>query len=300
MRFRRIISWFLAISAALGTLFPYGDAYTPGSFPLIGIDEKQDDAMRIMSFNVRCADVNGVSATRRRMLVLEQILRAEPDSLGVQEATPAWMFWLRQLPQYEIVGECRDGKNKGEACPVLFNSEKYELIDHGTFWLSETPDRVSRGWDAACNRTCTWVVLENRQDGTRFAHVNTHLDNSGRTAVREGARMIVRFITEQFADLPVVFTADLNAQPGSTGYNIMCELLSDARLTAPDCTDECRGIYTFHDGKPGGTDLLTLDYVLCGTGVTALSYRTVTEGVNGRVVSDHFPIYADVRIDPDT
>ena len=298
MLFRKIIGLFLAISAAFGTLFPYADTYQQDVFPIIGVDEKAEDAVRIMSFNIRCRDVNGVPASQRRMLALEEILRVAPDSLGVQEATPAWMFWLQQLPQYGIVGECRDGKGRGEACPVLYNREKYKLIDHDTFWLSETPDEVSYGWDAACRRTCTWVLLENKQDGTRYAHINTHFDNVGRTAVRESAKMISAFIAEKFAGVPVVFTADMNATPGSTGYRIMTESLADARLTAPDCTDECRTIYTYHDGKPHGDELLILDYVLYGAGVNALSYRTVTEGVNGRFVSDHFPIYADVRFDP--
>lgn len=299
MLFRKIIGLSLAISAAFGTLFPYADAYKPGDFPIIGVDEKAEDAVRIMSFNVRCKDVNGVPASSRRMLALEQILRAEPDSLGVQEATPAWMFWLRQMPQYGIVGECRDGKGRGEACPVLYNREKYKLIDHDTFWLSETPDEVSYGWDAACRRTCTWVLLENKQDGTRYAHVNTHFDNVGRTAVRESAKMISAFIAEKFDGVPVVFTADLNARPGSDGYNIMTEMLADARLTAPDCTEECRDLGTFHDGAPQERKRLSqLDHILCGAGVTALSYRTVTEGVNGRFVSDHFPIYADVSFAP--
>ena len=297
MLFRRIIGLFLAISAAFGTLFPYGDAYEEGTFPIIGIDEKAEDAVRVMSFNIRCADVNGVPASRRRLIALEEILRVAPDSLGVQEATPAWMFWLRMLPQYGIVGECRDGKGKGEACPVLYDRTKYKLIDHDTFWLSETPDEVSYGWDADCRRTCTWALLENKADGTRYVHVNTHFDNEGQQAVRESAKMITAFIAEKFSGVPVVFTADMNARPGSAGYNIMTETLTDARLTAPDCTDECRTLFTFHNGKPEGRTTPILDYVLYGEGVTALSYRTVTEGVNGRLVSDHFPIYADVRID---
>ena len=297
MLFRKIVSLLLAVSAAFGTLFPYGDAYREGAFPIIGIEEKAEDAVRVMSFNIRGADVNGVSATRRRMLALEEILRVAPDSLGVQEAKPGWMFWLRMLPQYGIVGEARDGKGRDEACPVLYNREKYKLIDHDTFWLSETPDEVSFGWDAACRRVCTWALLEDKQDGARYVHVNTHFDHVGRTAVRESAKMIMAFIQEKFTDVPIVLTADLNAQPGSTAYNIMTETLVDARVSAPDCPDECRTLYTYHDGKPDGDELLMLDYVLCGEGVSALSYRTVTDGVNGRFVSDHFPIYADVRID---
>ena len=290
MLFRRLLSMLLAVSMAAATLFPYGDAYTPGTFPIIGIDEKADDAVRVMSFNIRCYGVGDEGVARRRLIALEEILRVAPDSLGVQEATGAWMFWLRMLPQYGIVGKCRDGGISGEHCPVLYNREKYRLIDADTFWLSETPDEVSYGWDAACRRVCTWVLLENRESGVRYAHVNTHFDNVGKTAVKKSAEQISAFIAERFPDVPVVFTADLNAEPDSVAYEIMTRTLSDTRLTAPDC----QSFGTYHDAAPQDYSDCIIDYVLCSQNVTPLVFRTVTEGVNGRFVSDHFPIYADV------
>lgn len=290
---RRILSLLLTLSALLAAVFPYTDTFTPDTFPIIGIDEKADGAVRIMSYNIRGADVNGTNASRRRLIALEEILRVSPDSLGVQEAKPMWMFWLRLLPGYGIVGKGRDGFGRGEHCPVLYNRRKYKLVDSDTFWLSETPDEVSFGWDADCRRVCTWAVLENRQDGTRYVHVNTHFDHVGEVAVEQSAKMIVSLIAERFSDLPIVFTADLNAKPNSASYRIMTQALTDTRLASPDSKSLP---YTYHDGKPEKETDWLIDYILCSADVTPLTYRTVTEGVNGRVVSDHFPIYADVQL----
>ena len=289
---RRFISFFLSLFTALTAFFgiAYRDTYEPGTFPIYGIDEKAEDAVRVMSYNIRCKDVAGTPASRRRLLALEMILRVQPDTLGVQEATPEWMFWLRRLPGYDVVGEGRDGNGRGEHNPIVYNSDKYRLVDTDTFWLSETPEQVSLGWDGACNRICTWALLEDRETGERFAHVNSHFDYKGRTAMREGAKMVSGFIEANFADVPVVFTADMNAVPGSEPYRIMCGTLSDLRESAPDST-VC---FTYRDTQDHVDADCILDYVLASDDVTPLTFRTVTEGINGRYVSDHFPIYADV------
>ena len=113
---RQTISFFLALFTAITSFFgiTYRDTYEPGAFPIYGIDEKAEGAMRVMSFNIRCKDVAGTPASRRRLIALEMILRVQPDSLGVQEATPEWMFWLRRLPGYDVVGTGRDGHGRGE------------------------------------------------------------------------------------------------------------------------------------------------------------------------------------------
>ena len=289
----KLFCFFLALVSSLtSTVGPARkDAFTPGTFPEIGIEEKAADAVRIMSFNIRSADVNGTSASLRRQIALEEICRVAPDSLGVQEATELWMLHLRTLPQYGIVGEGRDGGVRGEHNPILYNKETWRLEDSGTFWLSETPDKPSLGWDAACPRICTWAALKNKKTGETYVHVNTHFDHVGETAVAEGAKMVADFIRTRFAGKHVVFTADMNAGPDSEAYRIMTALLQDTRLTAPDS----KSYGTFHDGKPDVYTDWILDYILCGKTVTPLVFRTVTEGVNGRLVSDHFPLYADVR-----
>ena len=214
-----------------------------------------------------------------------------PDSAGLQEVTDDWLRSLEKIPGTALVGEGRDGDGRGEGCYILYNSNKWKCLDSGTFWLSETPDVPSFGWDAACRRVCTWALLQNRVTGEQYAHVNSHFDHKGRIAVVEEAKMVVDFINTHFGDVPVVFTADLNATPESESYRIMTQTLSDARLNA----EEKQEYGTFHGTHPETHADYYIDCILTGSGTQVKSYRTVTVGVNGRFVSDHFPIYADLR-----
>lgn len=276
------------VSASLG--ITYADSFEEGSFPRIEVGEQAEDSVRVMSFNLRCTDVNGVPAIRRYRLGAAQIIEAHPDSVGVQEATPMWMLYLRlHLPEYSGVGLGRDGGHKGEHCAIFYNKTKYDAIDHGMFWLSETPDEPSFGLDAACRRVCTWVILKDKATGKEYAHVNSHFDNAGQNARVMEAEMISSFIRERFAGIPVVFTADLNSRASEKAYKIMTEELEDTALIA----ESAETFGTFHDGRPQEY-AKTIDYVMCSPGATVADHRTVTAGINGRLVSDHFPIYSDI------
>ena len=127
-----------------------------------GFTQKEENAMRIMSFNIRCTNVGNDTWEDRIDIVTQSIIDGNPDSVGVQEATPEWMETLNKTlgEKYNYVGVGRDdGDNEGEYSAIFYLKDKYNVVDSGTFWLSETPDEVSFGWDAACRRVCTWVVL---------------------------------------------------------------------------------------------------------------------------------------------
>ena len=279
------------------TIPPIMDSYAGHEFPLIAPEEKPAGATRIMSFNIRCDDVNGVNMQQRTGIAIQQIKEVMPDSLGVQEATPAWMETLQtQLPEYGCVGVARDnGKTrdrKGESCPVLYLRTKYILLDHGDFWLSDTPDEPSYGPGAACRRVCTWAKLKNIKTGAVYVHVNTHFDHVSEEARVQAGEILKQYISEHFADVPVVFTADMNTRENGEAYATMTQNLVNTRHAAADSV----GYGTFHACSPETHADHYIDFVLCSQDVQALTYRTVTAGVNGRFVSDHFPIYADVII----
>ena len=288
-------SLILGISARLDMRAkePPADTFAPGTFPIIEVACQPVCSVRIASFNVRCADVNGVPDKARKTIVQKQIADLAADSIGLQEVTLMWKKTLEKMPGYALVGEGRDGESYGESSPILYNKLRYTCTQSGTFWLSETPDVVSFGWDAACRRVCTYVVLKNRWTGETYAHVNSHFDHKGKQAVVQEAQMVSDFIRDNFGGMPVVFTADLNAQPDSEPYRIMTESLYDARL----CADDVQTYGTFHAVKPETHAQYYIDYVLCSAQVHPLAYRTVTAGECGRFVSDHFPIYADLRFE---
>ena len=260
--------------------------------PLQGFEEKADDAIRIMSFNIRCTNVGKRDRKDRVADVVETIEKGHPDSLGVQEATTEWMADLdNELAEYAHVGVGRDdGVSAGEHSAIFYLKDKYTCVDHGDFWLSPTPDVVSKGWDASHNRICTWAVLEDKETGNRYVHINAHFDNNGVIARSNSCDMILEKAAE-YTDLPVVFTADMNIEEGSVDYNhITSGCLKDTKFASPDTMS----YLTYHDTKPQKHEKDIIDFILINDNFEALTYRVVTEDVSGEYVSDHFPIYADI------
>ena len=268
----------------------------PDNSVVQGFEKKEECAIRIMSFNIRCANVGKDSWEDRIGIVSQTIIDSEADSVGVQEATPEWMAALKENigSIYNYVGVGRDdGDDEGEYSAIFYRKDKYKAVESGTFWLSETPEKVSFGWDAACRRVCTWAVLENIETKERYVHLNSHFDHVGVAARKNSVDMIVSKAKE-YADLPVVFTADMNVKEGSTNYNQFVDsgVLRDTKFAAPDSMNYC----TYHDTKPQKHTDDVIDYVMINEHFEALSYRVVTEGIDGRFVSDHYPIYSDLKL----
>lgn len=268
----------------------------PDTSVIQGFEAKEESVMRILSFNIRCTNVGSDSWEDRIGIVSQTMLESEADSIGVQEATPEWMATLKETvgEKYAYVGVGRDdGDNEGEYSAVFYLKDKYTVIDSGTFWLSETPDKVSFGWDAACRRVCTWVVLENKETAEKYVHLNSHFDHIGITARKNSVDLILDKASE-YADLPVVFTADMNVKQGSDNYNQFVDsgILRDTKFDTADTMNYC----TYHDTKPQNHADDVIDYVMVNGKFDTVAYRVVTEGIDGRFVSDHYPVYADIVI----
>ncbi len=255
--------------------------------PETGVKAPPADTVRIMSFNVRDGEFD------REEIVPQVVADYLPDSVGFQECEGTWYLTLKTyLPDYQIIGVGRltGLPLLGESTAIMFRKDKYELVDWGTFWLSETPDKVSLGWDAKYYRTCTWAVLKNRDTGECYAHVNTHIDNAGTEARMKGLELVLEKAAS--FDMPVVVTGDFNFIKGSEYYKkLVSGKLTDVSSTAAEA--DTGG--TVHDYK-GGTDGNILDYICVNEKITDVkSYKIMREKYNDRYVSDHYPIYADMR-----
>ena len=171
----------------------------------------------------------------------------------------------------------------------MYRKDKYRLVDWGTFWLSETPDYASVGWDAKYHRTCTWAVLENRETGERYAHVNTHLDNQGAEARVKGLELVKQKAAS--FDMPVVVTGDFNFPKGSDLYKkLVADELTDVSAIAEAADSGC----TAH-GYSGAVEGNPIDFILVNDMITDVkSYNIMREKYNDRYVSDHYPVYADM------
>lgn len=253
---------------------------------------KKNNTLRIMSFNIRCSGVGVQTAESRYPLVSETILKGEPDSVGLQEATPEWMDYLKSAlsDNYDFVGIPRE--DEGEYSSIFYLKDKYTVTESGNFWLSETPEKESKGWDAACYRICTWGVLENKETKEKYVHVNTHLDHIGVEARRNGVELMLQHL-KKYSDIPAVFTADMNIEEGTENYLQFVDsgFMYDTKHQAENTVD----CLTFHNIKPSVFHDV-IDYVMINDRFSADTYRVVTKGIDGKYVSDHFPIYADLYI----
>lgn len=250
--------------------------------------------MRVMSFNLLCDGHGSRKWQRRTPRVVEAIRACCPDSFGVQEAHLGWMTALRtHLPAYDSVGVGReDGADEGEFSAVFYLRDKYTLLDSGTFWLSETPETPSMGWDAAYRRICTWAKLQEKATGKVFIHFNTHLDHIGRAAQQKGAELVARKAEALGGDIPAVFTGDFNVTPDSAPcLAIKARGFVDLR----DIATQADTGETFHDfapKKPG----LVIDYVFARGDVSAERFCVMRDMFDGDFPSDHYPVYADVGL----
>lgn len=262
--------------------------------PFLGFDSVDysakapaQEVTRIMSFNVRNGEYD------RGKIVPQLIADYMPDSVGVQECEGTWYLTLKTYlkENYDIVGVGRLTGIKciGESTAILYRKDKYKLVDSGTFWLSETPEKVSVGWDAKHHRTCTWVVLENRETGKQYAHINTHLDHKGELARTNGLDLVLKK-AESF-DIPVVLTGDFNFEKSNPLYT---QLVSGCLADTQDTAENTMSGKTYH-AYDGGEEGEPIDFILTNGKINQVkNYAIIRELYDGKLVSDHYPIYADV------
>ncbi|MBQ4626417.1 MAG: endonuclease/exonuclease/phosphatase family protein [Clostridia bacterium] len=249
---------------------------------------------RILSFNVLCAGKEHRWWKNRVPLVCSIIKEYKPSSFGVQEAHWEWMQALcKNLPEYNYVGVGRDdGDKDGEFSAVFYLKDEFTASESGNFWLSETPDKPSKGWDAACIRNATYVKLTHNESGKSYIHFNTHLDHVGINAQINGVKMIQEKAAS-FGGLPVVCTGDFNVFQDSECYNTMVSAnMGDSRKMAAD-SDDC---YTFHGFIPEEIREI-IDFVFVDKAtVKPLNFKVINKLIDGEFYSDHYAVYADIEL----
>lgn len=199
--------------------------------------------LKVASFNIKCGSSHGMGNSKsgngwddRKGYLCDLINYTAFDVFGAQEARPGQLKDMAAaLPDYAYIGVGRDdGKSKGEHCPVFYRRERFKLLDSGTFWLSDTPEKVSRGWDGDCNRICTWGYFQDKVTKSKFYFLNTHLDHRGVVAKTKGVELILKFIEEHCKGVQVIVTGDMNVNQNSEWYKQFVEsgVLKDSFVAA--------------------------------------------------------------------
>ncbi len=255
--------------------------------------KKKTSNLKVISYNIRLGTAkDGDNSWEFRYPASSAMINDQkPDIFGLQEAYDFQVNYLEEAcPDYKSVGVGReDGIHKGEHMSIFYNTKTIKLLKWGTFWLSETPDVPSKGWDAQCFRTATWALLKDKASGRKFYYVNTHLDHVGWEARKNGMKLIVDRIDKiNPKGLPMVVTGDFNMRINRPEFDDMKKMMKNAREEAVK-TDHHQTANGW--GKSGPDSII--DYVWYKGFSSCPEYKTITKPYMGRqYISDHYPITA--------
>jgi endonuclease/exonuclease/phosphatase family metal-dependent hydrolase len=265
--------------------------------PVFGKTEKKG-SFNIMTYNIRMnTPDDGVNAWPLRKDKVTGLIRFhQADIFGVQEALILQMNDLKAgLPEFDSYGVGRDdGKEAGEHMTIFFRKSRFEKLDAGTLWLNESTDKPGLGWDAACNRTCTWVKFKDKQTKKIFFHFNTHFDHRGRVAREESAKLILKFMASINKDnLPMILTGDFNSSKEQPPIQKILTVLFDSRdkcQTAPYGPPHTSGGFAVKEPRN------TIDYIFINDKVKVLRHGVLSDSSGLYFPSDHLPVLAEVEI----
>ena len=250
--------------------------------------------LKVISFNIRsCDDGNGHSIPERAPRLFSVTLPYDADVIGLQEYTPCWEEHIDKYfcDNYELFNKHRTDTGWIESAPMLWKKNKFDCVKRGYFWLSDTPEVMSGGWDDyAHNRICIYAVLKDKQSGKAFTFMNTHLGFGEENQVKS-IKLIQKY-AEGISPYPTLITGDFNMTPSSRPYAEMVKKLSDANgLTANDRRPTYHAYNTQNclDGH--------IDYCFVTKDISPIAFKIIDELVEGKYPSDHYGIYTELEIE---
>ena len=252
----------------------------------------------IMSYNIRYDNTWDVenSWTIRKNKVIQILIQYAPSIIGIQEGLLNQVQYLDScLTNYDYVGVGRDdGQEKGEFCAIYFDTTQYSVLNHSTFWLSETPDIISVGWDAALERICTYGLFRDRKTAEEFWVFNTHFDHMGARAREQSSGLILKMIKKiNRRSLPLILMGDFNSIPNSSPVKEIKTELSDALQISLEKLQGPRG--TFNGFNKDLPIEKRIDYIFTND-LKVLSYTHINDRLdNNRHISDHLPVMIKIQ-----
>lgn len=261
--------------------------------------------LNAMTFNIRLSIPEKDSLNNwqnRKEKVASQILFHETDIVGVQEARPNQMVDLQGLlPSYQYAGVAREPNEWGEFSAIFYNTNRLQLLEQNTFWLSENITHVGeKGWDAACPRIVTYAYFKDKKTKKTFYVFNTHFDHMGKIARRESAKLLLQKVNEISQNTPTIIMGDFNAKPNDEPIQIITEKSNSLHLI------DSKNISLFAHYGPTGTfngfqakeeSNEPIDYIFIKNKVKIVQHATLSQTWNGHFSSDHFPVFVKLEIE---
>lgn len=277
---------------------------------LCGCQPDKKTTFTAASYNLRNANsadsLQGDGWGNRCPIIAGLVQFHEFDIFGTQEGLRHQLDSLKtSLPKYDYIGVGRnDGKKEGEHAAIFYRIDKFELLEHGDFWLSETPEKPSVGWDAVLPRICTWGHFKYKDTGFEFLFFNLHMDHIGKQARVESALLVQQKMKEIGENLPAILTGDFNVDQTSESYQVLHEsgILSDSYEVAQlryATNGTCAG-WNPNTYTPNRIDhiFVTKNFIVEKYGVLTDTYRIKNEATGmyeARIPSDHFPVKAVLK-----
>lgn len=254
---------------------------------------------KLMTYNIKLDYPKEGENTwaERKDFMIGQINFYAPDIFGIQEGMPNQMKDMSEmLPNYNFVGVGRDdGKDEGEYSAIFYNKSKYTIVESSTFWLSETPENVSMGWDAVCNRVCTYALFEDKKTKKKFWVFNTHFDHVGTVARYESSQLIINKINAlNISNYPVALMGDFNLEETNESIQYILTHLKDSKSVSKAKPFGPTGTYNAFEFHKPVTH--RIDYIFVNAGITVQKYAVLSDSKDCKYPSDHLPVYIEVEI----
>ncbi len=249
--------------------------------------------IKIISFNIRCVDDENGNSIRERAPRLAKILDFyDADVIGFQEFTPPWTDYIDKYfcEKYQFFNKYRIDTGWVESAPILWKKDKFNCLKRGYFWFSDTPEKMSGGWDTeGHNRICLYALLQDKQNGQIFVFMNTHLGFGEENQIKS-VRLIRQYM-EKFSDYPAFITGDFNMTPDSAPYREMVKAFTDVNeLTVKDRRS------TYHGYELENNFNEHIDYCFTDNKIRPITFKIIDELIEGKFPSDHYGIYTELEI----
>jgi len=254
--------------------------------------------LKIMTYNIRL-DIasDGENAwPKRKDFFTSQIQFYSPDIFGVQEATPNQVTDIASaLPEYNKFGIGREGEGKGEACTIYYKKQRFQPQQSNTFWLSKTPNVISKGWDAAYNRVCTYALFKDLKTKKSFWVFNVHLDHVGNEARVKGVELVLDKMKEvNLKKYPVFLMGDFNSEPDTPQIAAVKKVMDDTKEVSKEKPFGPSG--TFNDFKHDQPVTLLLDYIFISKNsvLKIQKHAVLSDSKDLKYPSDHLPVLIEI------
>ncbi len=253
-------------------------------------------SFNVASYNLRLNTASdGINAWPNRKEAVKALVQYHDfDIFGIQEG---FVGQLKDLAtnEYAYIGVGRDdGKEAGEHSAIFYKKSRFEVIDKGDFWLSETPEKPSKGWDATCcNRICSWGKFKDKQTGNIFFFFSVHFDHQGVEARRQSGLLMVNKMQTIAQNNPIICVGDFNSDPSTEQIKTLQGFLQDAYLFSQ--TKPYGAIGTFNGFDANAPLDKRIDYVFVDKNFVVEKYAALTDTYQHLYPSDHLPVVCKIK-----